>query len=125
MYRCALALALVASSLNAQAQMHRVFTPHTLRGELVVTQHPDVLLNGKPARLAPGSRIKGDTNLLLQPASLTGQKLVVHYTVENGGLLMDVWVLNPAELANKPWPTTPLEAASWQFNPGNQTWIKR
>ena len=64
-------------------------------------QTPDVLLNGQPARLAPGARIKGDTNLLLQPASLTGQKFVVHYTVEPGGLIMDVWVLNPAELANR------------------------
>lgn len=125
MYRCVLPLALAASCLAAQAQTHRFFTPNTLRGELVVTQHPDVLLNGKPARLAPGSRVRGDTNLLVQPAALAGQKLVVHYTVENSGLIMDVWVLNPAELANKPWPTTPAEAATWQFNPGNQTWIKQ
>lgn len=125
MYRCALALALAASSLVAHAQTHRFFTPQTLRGELVVTQHPDVLLNGKPARLAPGSRVKGDNNLLVQPAGIAGKKFIVHYTVESSGLIMDVWVLNPAELANKPWPTTPLEAATWQFNPGNQTWIKR
>ena len=125
MYRCALALTLAVSSLAAQAQTHRFFPAHTLRGELVVTQHPDVLMNGKAARLAPGSRIKGDNNLLVQPASLTGQKLVVHYTVESSGLIMDVWVLNAAELANKPWPTTPAESATWAFNPGNQTWVKR
>jgi hypothetical protein len=125
MYRCALALTLAVSSLAAQAQTHRFFTPQTLRGEMVVIQHPDVLMNGKAARLAPGSRIKGDTNLLLQPGAITGQKLIVHYTVENSGLVMDVWVLNPAELANKPWPTTRTEAATWQFNGGNQTWIKR
>ena len=125
MYRCALALTLAVSSLAAQAQTHRFFPVHTLRGELVVTQHPDVLMNGKAARLAPGSRIKGDNNLLVQPASLTGQKLVVHYTVESSGLIMDVWVLNAAELANKPWPTTPAESATWAFNPGNQTWVKR
>jgi hypothetical protein len=124
MYRCALALTLAVSCLAAQAQTHRFFTPQTLRGELVVTQHPDVLLNGKPARLAPGSRVKGDTNLLVQPAGIAGQKLIVHYTVESSGLIMDVWVLNPAELANRPWPTTPVESATWQFNPGNQTWIK-
>ena len=124
MYRCALALTLAVSSLAAQAQTHRFFTPSTLRGELIVTQHPDVLLNGKPARLAPGSRVKGDNNLLVQPAGLAGQKLVVHYTVESSGLIMDVWVLNPVERLNKPWPTTPVEAATWQFNPGNQTWVK-
>jgi len=124
MYRCALPLALAVSCLTAQAQTHRFFTPQTLRGELVVTQHPDVLLNGKYARLAPGSRIKGDTNLLVQPGAITGQKFIVHYTVENSGLIMDVWLLNPAEIANKPWPTTPAESATWQFNPGNQTWSK-
>jgi hypothetical protein len=128
MYRCALTslgLALATTCLIAQAQTHRFFTPQTLRGEMVVTQHPDVLLNGKAARLAPGSRIKSDNDLLLQPGAITGQKLIVHYTVENSGLVMDVWVLNPAELANKPWPTTRAEAATWQFNGGNQTWIKR
>ncbi len=124
MYRCVFPLMLAVSCSAAQAQQHRFFTPNTLRGELVVTQHPDVLLNGKYARLAPGSRIKGDTNLLVQPASITGQKFIVHYTVESSGLIMDVWLLNPAEVANKPWPTTPAEAATWQFNPGNQTWVK-
>ena len=127
MYRCVLPFAgvlLAVSSLAAQAQTHRFFTPTTLRGEMVITQHPDVLLNGQPARLAPGSRVKGENNLLVQPAGIAGQKLTVHYTVESSGLIMDVWVLNAAELANKPWPRTPAEAASWQFNPGNQTWSK-
>ena len=124
MYRCVLPLTLAVSCLTAQAQTHRFFTPTTLRGELVVTQHPDVLLNGQPARLAPGSRLKGENNLLVQPAGIAGQKFTVHYTVESSGLIMDVWVLNAAELANKPWPRTPAEATSWQFNPGNQTWSK-
>lgn len=128
MYRCvlpALGVALAATCLVAQAQQHRVFPAHALRGELLITQFPDALMNGKPARLAPGARIKGDTNLWMPPASLTGQKVVVHYTVETSGLIMDVWILNPAELANKPWPTTRAESATWAFNPGDQTWIKQ
>jgi len=124
MYRCALTLALAATCVVAQAQTHRTFPANALRGELVITQFPDALLNGKPARLAPGARVKGDTNLWIAPAGLAGQKLVVHYTVETSGLLQDVWVLNPVELANMPWPTTPAEAASWTFIPGNQTWVK-
>jgi hypothetical protein len=124
MYRCALTLALASTCLVAQAQTHRYFPANALRGELVITQYPDALLNGQPARLAPGSRVKGDTNLGVQPAGLMGQKLIVHYTVESSGLLMDVWVLNPAELANKVWPTTPVEAANWRFDPASQTWSK-
>jgi hypothetical protein len=127
MYRCAL-LAFAASTvcISAQAQVHRPFPVQALRGELVVLQTPQVSLNGQPARLAPGARLRGDTHLLLQPASVAGQKLVVHYTIEpSSGMLMDVWVLNPAELANKTWPRTPQEAASWAFEPATQTWTKR
>ncbi|MFS9605172.1 hypothetical protein, partial [Klebsiella pneumoniae] len=97
---------------------------NALRGELVITQFPDVQLNGQPARLAPGARVKNESNLWVPPAGLSGQKLTVHYTIESSGLILDVWVLNAAELDNKLWPRTPAEAASWQFNPGNQTWSK-
>ncbi len=124
MYRCALSLALAASCVVAQAQTHRFFPATALRGELVVTQFPDVQLNGQPARLAPGARVKNENNLWVPPAGLAGQKLLVHYTVESSGLIMDVWVLNAAERENKLWPRTPAESASWQFNPGNQTWSK-
>lgn len=125
MYRCALTLTLAVSCVVAHAQTHRNFPATALRGELVITQFPDALMNGQPVRLAPGARIKSDTNLWVPPASLTGTKLTVHYTVEASGLIMDVWVLNPAELANKTWPKTFAEAATWQFNPGDQTWLKR
>jgi len=129
MYRCAPLAACVAAlvcCIPAQAQMHRPFPVQALRGELVVLQTPDVSLNGQPAKLAPGARLRGDTNLLLQPASVAGQKLTVHYTVEPlSGMLMEVWVLNPAELANKTWPRNAQESASWAFEPGTQTWTKR
>ena len=124
MYRCVLPLMLAASSLVAQAQTHRFFPANALRGELVITQFPDVQLNGQPARLAPGARVKNESNLWVPPAGLSGQKLTVHYPIESSGLILDVWVLNAAELDNKLWPRTPAEAASWQFNPGNQTWSK-
>ncbi|MFT7723174.1 MAG: hypothetical protein QM788_10130 [Roseateles sp.] len=124
MYRCVLPLALAASCLAAHAQVHRFFPANALRGELVITQFPDARLNGRPARLAPGARVKNDANLWVPPAGLAGQKFIVHYTVESSGLIMDVWVLNAAELANKTWPRTPAEAARLQFNPGNQTWTQ-
>jgi len=131
MYRCALpamsaviATAALSFSFGAHAQTHRHFTAQTLRGELQVVQSPDVLLNGSSARLSPGARIFGDNNLLQLPASLTGQTLKVHYTFDMQGLIREVWVLNSVELANKPWPTTAAEAASWTFNAATQTWTK-
>jgi hypothetical protein len=129
MYRCASALAAFAAAtvcISAQAQVHRQFPAYALRGELTVQMSPEATLNGQAAKLAPGARIRGDNNLLLTPASIAGQKLTVHYTVETtSGMLMDVWVLNTAELANKTWPRTAQEATTWAFDAGTQTWLKR
>lgn len=125
MYRCALAaFAATVCCISAQAQVHRNFPVQTLRGELVILQSPDVSLNGHAARLAPGARVRGDTNLLQQPASLMGQKHTVHYTVEPSGLLLEIWVLNPAELANKTWPRSREDAAKWSFDQASQVWTK-
>jgi len=119
-----LALAL-AVCLPATAQAPRKFPDHALRGEIVITQPPELLLNQKTAaRLAPGARIRGADNMLVLSGALVGRKLMVHYTLDPSGNLLDVWVLTAAEFARKPWPATPAEAANWQFNPDAQIWRK-
>lgn len=121
----ALAAVLIAFvALPAAAQNLRNFNASALRGELVVGQPPNVELNGKAARLAPGARIRGENNLVLMSATLTGQRLVVNYTVDPGGLLMDVWILTPEERARKPWPTTAKQAQEWNFDVNAQAWTK-
>ena len=128
MLRCALlaatvlAAVLIASPAGAQAP--RNFPATALRGELVVTAPPEALLNRQPARLAPGSRLRDQNNRLLLSGAALGQRLVVHYTLDLQGQLLDVWVLTPAEAARKPWPATPAEAAAWSFNADTQTWSK-
>ncbi len=110
---------------TAQSPAARPFPATALRGELVVTLPPDVLLNQRAARLAPGARIRGPNNLLLLSGALAGQRMAVHYTLDGMGQLLDVWVLTPAELARRPWPATPEQANSWQFNADAQTWSPR
>jgi hypothetical protein len=122
MRRCLPLLVLLAAALPAQAQ--RNFTQQALRGELVVGNPPEVSLNGKPARLAPGARIRDENNMLHLPATLSGRKFVVFYTLEPGGDVLDVWILNAEERARKPWPTTVKEAQTWIFNPFTQSWSK-
>lgn len=129
MPRCvAVAAGFIAAALllpvAATAQSPRSFPLHALRGELTVTQPPEVLLNGEAARLAPGARIRGENNLLVLSGQAVGQKLVVNYTIDPIGLVMDVWILTPAERAVRPWPTTPAEAATWRFDIATQTWTK-
>ena len=123
MLRCAtLACALIASAAHATAQVPRNFPATALRGEIVVTQPPEMLLNRLPARLAPGARIRGPDNMLQMSGALVGQRLLVHYTLDTQGGVLDVWVLTPAEIARRPWPTTPQQASSWLFDPAAQSW---
>ena len=130
MPRCVLKAVLAAAlplllAAGAATQTTRPFPATALRGALVITQPPEVLLNGAPARLSPGSRIRGANNMLQLSAALAGQQLLVHYTREPSGLVHDVWVLTPDEAARKPWPATPEEAQRWEFNPVAQTWTRR
>jgi hypothetical protein len=125
MIRCALiALALTAALPTSAQQVQRNFPAAALRGELIVVNPPEVVLNGRPARLAPGARIKGGSNLLVMSGAIVGQKLVVNYTVDTYGLVKDVWLLRADEAARSPWPKTAVEAAKWSFDPIAQTWTK-
>ncbi len=121
----ALTVAATVIALPAWAQTSRPFPANALRGTLEITLPPLVLLNGSPARLSPGSRIRGADNLVQMSGSLVGQTLIVNYTVEPQGMLHDVWVLTPDEAAKKPWPTSAEQALRWQFNPSAQTWTRR
>ena len=67
-----LAAAALAVSLPAAAQMQRNFPADALRGELQVLQPPEATLNGRPVRLAPGARIRGDNNLVVVSARSPG-----------------------------------------------------
>ena len=126
MSRCVAALALASAlATPAFAQSPRPFPDTALRGELVVTQPPAVLLNGQPARLAPGARIRGENRLIVLSGELVGRTLTVNYTREPLGELFDVWVLTADEASRQPWPETPEQAARWSFDPVAQTWSRR
>jgi hypothetical protein len=118
-------LALGGAAAPVWAQLPRNFPATALRGEIVVAQPPQILLNGRPAQLAPGARIRGADNMLQLSGALVNQRLVVHYTLDIVGNVHDVWVLTPAELARRPWPVTPQQAQTWLFNPDLQRWTPR
>jgi hypothetical protein len=101
----------------------RKLAPQSLRGELQVVAAPEALLNGQGVRLAPGARIHGQDNMLVMSGRAAGQKLAVNYTADTYGLLMEVWILRPEEMAQR-WPKTIEEARTWLFEPQTQTWTK-
>jgi hypothetical protein len=123
MLRC-VTLAAALAVLPAAAQAPRNFPASALRGELVIVQPPAVQLNGRAARLAPGARIRGQTNLLEMSGALVGRRLIVNYTRDLTGQILDVWLLTAAELGNRPWPTSDAEAQAWSFDAAAQRWTK-
>ncbi len=128
MFRCALpglsVLVLLAFVQPAQAQLQRNFPANALRGELRITQPPEALLNGVPVRLAPGARIRDTRNMLAMSGALAGRPMVVNYTLDTLGLVLDVWVLTEQERARQPWPSSPAQASTWVFNAAAQTWSR-
>jgi hypothetical protein len=132
MYRCviaataalAFASAALPASAQVQAQAQRSFPPTALRGVIAFDNPPQVVLNGKPAQLAPGVRIRGQNNLLVLTGPLVGSKLVVHYTTEFTGLIKDVWILRDDEIQVVPWPTTVEQTQTWTFDQAAQVWSK-
>jgi len=93
-------IALAATPLAAQG-VPRQFPAAALRGTLEVTTPPDILINGQPARLSPGARIKGITNTLVMSASLAGLAHQVNYLRDGQGLVHEVWLLTAAEAQEK------------------------
>lgn len=116
--------ALLGSAALAQPQVTRNFPQNALRGEVLVQNAHEALINGQPARFAPGMRLRGQDNLMLVSGVLIDQKFIGHYTLDLSGLVTQLWVLRDDELANKLWPRTPEESAAWSFDPAAQAWSK-
>lgn len=120
----AAAFALTLPASVAFAQVQRNFPATALRGDLQFGAPPEVLVNGQPARLAPGARIHGTNNLLAMSGSLAGARGPANYTIDSSGQLHEVWLLTDQEAARQPWPKTPEQAQAWTFDYLSQTWSK-
>ena len=88
-------------SSESAAQVARGFPTAALRGTMVVTNPPDVVLDGRADRLSPGSRIRSPQNMLVMSGALQGQQLTVNYTRDAAGLLHEVWILSATEVREK------------------------
>jgi hypothetical protein len=66
---------------------------------LVVTQPPEITLNGTPDRLSPGARIRNLNNMAVLSGSLVGLNLPMVYRRDSMGLVHEVWLLSEGEYA--------------------------
>ena len=84
---------------NEAAVGGRNFPIGTLRGRLLVVDAPEIRLDDKADRMSPGVRIRNAQNMLMTPASVVGQPLIVNYTRDVSGLVSLVWILSETEAA--------------------------
>ncbi len=105
LWRTAVLTVLVGISLghavNAQERI-RPFPANAIRGTMQVVQPPEILLNGTPARLSPGARIRDTNNLLVLSGSIMGPKWIVNYIRDGQGMVHEVWLLNATEAQQRP-----------------------
>jgi hypothetical protein len=89
------------STANAQTQptMQRVVPRDVVLGRMVVTQPPVILMNGKPDRLSPGSRIRNLQNMMVLSGGIVNQDLPVVYKRDPSGMVHEVWILSAEEYA--------------------------
>ena len=110
---CAL---LVGASMvfHQEARAERGFPLKTERAEMKFVELPDVLLNGKPERLAHAVRVRDERNAIVMPGTVNGRSAVVNYLRDARGQVREVWILSPQEAAIplKPVPTTLRPAPS-------------
>lgn len=91
------AYAQVPAMQQPQGQDLRRFPADARRGDFTVTAPPQVLLDGQPAQLSPGSRIFSEHNHLVMSAGIVGRRYLVNYTRDLYGNVKDVWILTPQE----------------------------
>ena len=90
-----------SATQNEAANGGRNFPPGTLRGRFMVVNSPEIQLDGQPERLSPGARIRSAERMLVMPAAITGQNLLVNYTRDAAGMVREVWILTPDEAQAK------------------------
>jgi hypothetical protein len=75
----------------------RTFAEPTKLGRLEVKVFPQARLDGKDVLLAPGIRIRNESNLLAVPAAIRGE-VPVRYRLDPAGQVVEAWILTAEEL---------------------------
>ncbi len=87
----------LAQSIPYAEPAVRPFPVAAIRAAMVVTQPPEIEIDGKPERLSPGARIRDANNMLVLSGSLVGKRYLVNLVREPVGLVHEVWILTEAE----------------------------
>ena len=98
-------LAAAGFAFAAMAQM-RTIPKGAKVGEIRHVQAMEVEIDGRPEMLAPGAQIRDAENRVVLPVSLA-EKSHARYLVDGTGMVFQVWILSPREVAELPAPPYP------------------
>ena len=93
-------LALGIGSGAALAQMRQVpIPPKAERADIIFNGSPMLVINGKPAQLAPGGRIFNRQNMIVTYGGVNGSAKAKFLREDSTGMVMSVWILTEDEIA--------------------------
>jgi hypothetical protein len=95
----AAAALLFAVSVSAQI-VPRYIPADAPRGSFTAGKFPEVTINGKPMRLAPGARILNANNLTVTPNQVAADT-PVRYRLDPQGRVQTVWILGAQEASKR------------------------
>ena len=98
-----LVLLSLAGTVFAQLTAERQFPPNARRGVLDMSAYPDIRMDGKVRHTSAAFRIYNNENLIVLPATLDANNIIVNYTENPYGDIDRVWILTAAEIP-KPLP---------------------
>jgi len=93
---------MLALACATQACAERNFPDQAKRGDLNAYEYPSMKIGDNVYRLAAGSRIINQQNLIVLPAMLQIQTAPVMYMLDISGDLSRVWLLTDDEAAHHP-----------------------
>jgi hypothetical protein len=92
-------LALLPMAVPGAVAQMRTLPLDTERGVIRHIEGPDVTVDGKSARLAPGATIRNRDNLIIVPASLPAEGARAEYVRDAQGMIFRVWLVTSEEAA--------------------------
>jgi hypothetical protein len=90
---------LLALLCATQACAGRDFPPQAKRGDMQAYRYPLMKIDERVYKLAAGSHLYNEQNLIIMPASLNIQTAPVMYLLDTGGDLSRIWLLTREEAA--------------------------
>lgn len=99
---CFAAVLVLAGATQAFAE--RNFPEQAKRGDMKAYEYPSMKIGDNVYRLAAGSRIFNQHNLIIMPASLQIQTAPVMYMLDISGDLSRIWLLTGDEATRLPVP---------------------